>query len=145
MGIKRDKYDAIISDLVRHRANWTSARCGTISKEGQVTGKDRAMHCSHFTGRGAGNIARYDTDAISCHCATCHHYLENRPDEHSAWFASKYGEAHREIIRQKHNQVKKMHKSDKEAMRKHYETELDRVIRQRKEGAAGFIETVSFF
>ena len=143
--MKRDKYDATISDLIRCRANWTCECCGRISPEGQATGKDRSMHCSHFTSRGAGNIARYDTDAISCHCATCHKLFTDKPYEHTEWFKKHYGESFYDIIREKHNRVRKMIKSEKEEMHQYYRGELNRVKQLRMEGIPGFIETVSYF
>ena len=143
--MKRDKYDTVISDLIRERAHWTCEKCGLISPEGQARGKDRSMQASHFNKRGTGNIPRYDTDAISCHCASCHSYLEDRPAEHTAWFTKRYGERLLEIITEKHNRLCKMSKEDKESMYNHYKSELAYVRARREDGQQGYIETVSYF
>ena len=77
--MKRDKFDAVISDLCRIRCDFTCQKCHYVSSEGQATYKDRFMTASHFNGRGNGNVARYDTDLITCLCAKCHNYIETRP------------------------------------------------------------------
>jgi len=143
--MKRDKFDAVVSDIVRNRADWTCECCGIVSEDGRAKKKDRAVHGSHFTSRGAGNIARYDTDAIACHCGKCHAYLGERPYEHSAWFVKTYGEGLLEIIKEKHSRTHKMTKGDKADMYSHYKSELARVLKLRKEGVTGYIETVSWF
>ena len=92
-----------------------------------------------------GNIARYDTDAISCHCGTCHHYLEDRPDEHTRWFISEYGEEYLDRIREKHNQLYKFKPGEKEAMYKHYKFEREKVKNKRMDGKTGYIKIISWF
>ena len=36
----RDKFDAVVSDLIRQAYDWTCQRCGYVSTDGQMTGKD---------------------------------------------------------------------------------------------------------
>ena len=143
--MKRDKYDAIISDLVRERSHWTCERSGIEDPEGQARGKSRAMQASHFNGRGAGNIARYDTDNVRCLIATEHAYLENRPGEHTAFLRLLLGDTRYEQMEERCRQVYKWSVGEKDEMLEHYKSELQRLKVMRREGVMGYIEVVNWF
>jgi hypothetical protein len=143
--LKRDKFDTVISDLCRIRADFTCQKCHYVSSEGQATYKDRFMTASHFNGRGNGNVARYDTDLITCLCAKCHNFVETRPKDHTNFIISIVGEPFLDRKCEAHHKPRKMTKAEKQEMYEHYKSELKRVKEMRKIGTKGYIETVSYF
>jgi hypothetical protein len=103
------------------------------------------MTASHFNGRGNGNVARYDTDLITCLCAKCHNYIETRPMDHTNFIISIVGEDFLERKCEAHHKPRKMTKAEKQEMYEHYKSELKRVKEMRESGTKGYIETVSYF
>ena len=103
------------------------------------------MHVSHFNGRGNGNVSRYDTSLLTCLCASCHNFIETRPQSHTNFIISIVGEAFLEMKSETHNKPRKMTKAEKQEMYDHYKSELKRVKELRKNGEKGYIETVSYF
>ena len=129
--MKRDKYDTIVSDLVRERSDWTCEECGLQCHH------DRGyLHCSHFKGRIVMSV-RYDLDNCQSHCASCHKKFTENPDLHTFHFVVKRGEAMRETLTQRARQLKKWerpskktgYKGEKHEMYKHYQAELKRLLK----------------
>jgi hypothetical protein len=143
--LKRDKYDSVISDLVRSRADFTCERCRLIDPDGQARGKSTVMDASHFNSRGAGNVCRYDTDLIFCLCKTCHSYVEGKPYEHTNFVLEKVGEKFMDLKAELHNRPRKMTKAEKEEMHQHYKSELKRIKEERASGIDGHIDVLSWF
>ena len=143
--MKRDKYDSIVSDIVRLRTNFSCEKCQYIDPEGQAKHKSKLIQASHFRGRGTGLVARFSLDNVRALCASCHSWLENRPDEHAKFMSELLGEAGFEIIRDKCNQVKKLAKADKKEMYEHYKGERDRLVKLRRAGKMGYIEVTDYF
>jgi len=143
--LKRDKFDRVISDIVRVRANMTCQRCGIVDSEGQIKFKSNVMDCSHFYGRGNSLVCRYDIDLLSCLCKKCHNYVETRPLEHTQYMAKLVGEDFLEIKKEQHHKPTKMTKADKKDMYSYYCGLLKDLIEQRKNGNTFYIETVSYF
>ena len=143
MSIKRDKYDAIVSDLIRHANDFTCERCGVIDEEGRATGKSRQTHCSHFYGRSIA-ATRYDLHNLSCLCGACHKHLGDRPSEHAIWFKANVGDYIFEEVEHRHWQTRRWKKWEKDEMLKHYKLELERVKKLRSEGVTGFIRVVNY-
>ena len=71
MGLKRTQADIWFSRCVRERANWVCELCKTVHPDAQATGRSRALHCSHFIGRGNWSV-RFDAFNAFCHCYACH-------------------------------------------------------------------------
>lgn len=132
MGIKRDKYDAIFSDLIRERANWTCEYCG-IKVEG------RSAHCAHIHGR-KSQATRYDPDNAVCLCAKDHYYFTDHPTEFTRWLENYLGEGHLDILREKVNRIKKWYKGEKDEMLKHYKEQKKSLKEKRDEGEIGRID-----
>ena len=143
--MKRDKYDAILSDIVRLRANFICEKCSIIDPEGQAKFKSLYMQASHFRGRGSGLIARFDTDNVRCLCASCHAFLENRPDDHAYFLENLLGETRYENMRSRCNKSIKLPKPLKEEMYYHYKSEYKRLVEMRKNGNTEYIELVNYF
>src|SRR5438128_1920797 len=66
MKIRITKLDALFSNQIRSRDNWTCQRCGT-----KYEPPTSALHCSHFWGR-ANKATRYDPENCDALCYGCH-------------------------------------------------------------------------
>lgn len=139
MGVKRDKYDAIFSDLIRSRVDFTCEHCKTYIPEGQR----QACHCAHIHGRKAQST-RYDGDNAVCLCAKCHYYFTDHPTEFTYWLHEYLGDGHMDLLREKLNTLKKFYKGEKEEMNKFYKNELKKIQQRRKDGEKGRIDFTSW-
>lgn len=140
MGVKRTKYDAVFSDLVRERAGYTCERCGHYEPEG--IGR-QAMHCSHFKSR-SNHAVRYEPINAFCLCAACHRELGDNPDLHAEFYLKQMGQGAVDLLQEKARRIMRRRKSDMEAMYAHLKSELKRLREERKAGAGGRIEFVGF-
>lgn len=84
--VKIDKADQLFSRYIRTRDNWTCQRCGQ-----RYDPPTRALHCSHFQGRGheATRFEPLNADAL---CYGCHHYFTSHPGEHYLWQVQRKGQ-----------------------------------------------------
>jgi hypothetical protein len=139
MGVKRDKYDAIFSDLVRERAGYTCEHCEKHIPEGYRM----AAHCAHIHGR-KNQSTRYDPDNAICLCAGCHYKFTDHPTEFTYWLHEYLGDGHMEILREKVNRIKKWGKGEKDEMRKQYQGELKRIKYLRENGEVGRLEFIGY-
>jgi hypothetical protein len=85
-GIKRNTTDALFSDIVRIKANWTCERCFR-----NFENKKEIFDTSHFITRGNKRV-RWNFDNVSALCRGCHDFFGKNPDEHSAFMMKKLGE-----------------------------------------------------
>lgn len=89
-GIKRNKTDALFSDLVRWRAKW---KCELCFKE-----PDRQrLHCSHFIGRG-NKAVRWDLENAAALCVYCHKKMTEDPAAHFFFFERRLGKEKLEAL-----------------------------------------------
>lgn len=138
--IKRTKYDAIFSDLVRERTDYTCESCGHHEPPG--TGR-QAMHCSHFVSRG-NHAVRYDPLNALTICARCHKHLGENPYEHTKLITRIIGQVQMEILQEKSRRIMRRRKADLEEMHQHYKTELRKLKDRRANGEGGRLEFVGF-
>ena len=139
MGIKRTKYDAVFSDLVRERVNYTCEHSGIYIPEGER----QACHCAHIHGR-KNQSTRYDPDNAVCLSAKSHYYFTDHPTEFTYWLEEYLGEGHLDLLREKARQIKKWYKGEKDEMYKHYKAELKEMRRKRADGDTGRIDFVGW-
>lgn len=137
MGVKRTKHDAVFSDLIRERANYTCEYSGVYIPEGER----QACHCAHIHGR-KNQSTRYDPDNAVCLSAKWHYYFTDHPTEFTRWLQDYLGEKHLDILRDKAMGIKKWTKAEKEEMYKHYKNELKIMRQKRDNGQTGRIEFV---
>jgi len=133
--MKRTSLDALISDLVRERADWTCERCSRQFPER----RGRDIHCSHFYGR-KYHSTRYDPDNVFCLCASCHSQLQDAPAEHAAWVRSQLGDIRYDELRGRWRRVCRRRSPEIAEMRSHYRRELEAMKAARANGARGRIE-----
>jgi len=135
-GIKRTTADAMFSNCVRERSNWTCERCGTRYEP--PTG---ALHCSHFFGRGSWAI-RHDPDNADALCYGCHRFFGSNPTIYAEWHEKKIGKERTEILVEKRENpllAKQAHREEKQ-MVIHYLGELQMMKLLRQDGATGWLD-----
>ena len=137
--MKRDTLDAVISDLVRERDDWTCQHSGQHFPDR----KGRDCHASHFYSR-QFNSTRWFPDNLLCLSATAHDFVGKHPDEHVALIKRILGDERYEELRCRNRRIYRYRAADKKAMTKHYRSELARIQELRKSGVSGPVHVVAF-
>jgi|TARA_R110000824_G_scaffold71349_2_gene182667 hypothetical protein len=132
--MKRDKYDITFSEIVRLRDNYTCQECGRYFHEGERGGLD----CSHFVGR-ARLSGRYNIHNATSHCRGCHQKLGSNPILFTERIKKILGDKF-DFMKRATNEVIKLDRTEKDAIRKHYMNEIKRLTELRKQGVMGVIE-----
>ena len=131
--MKRSPADAAFSDCIRAAHNHTCEKCG---KEGR-------MEASHVYGRRHRTI-RWDVLNCNCLCHYCHRMWHENPLDSAIWFDGKFGDARREIIREKRDSMVKVSKLEEKDIAKHYKKQYKLIQEARDKGEAGYIEFESW-
>ena len=84
MAIKRTKWDAVFSDLIRYRDCWTCQKCGKKYPE-----KSQGLHCSHFFGRRTWATRLEEANAMAL-CYSCHINVGSNPIDHTELWEFKF-------------------------------------------------------
>ena len=132
--MKRDALDAIFSDLVRERADWTCERCRLYLPER----KGRGMHCSHHYGRRNRSVRWYPLNA-ACLCHNCHQWYTDYPFEGAQWLARTLGPL-LDILRERAHTPRKYTAAERREMLAHYREQHARLMQRRHEGCQGRLE-----
>lgn len=140
-GVKITSADRAFSLCVRERAGWACERCGAQYQPGT-----RALHCSHFHGRGKWSV-RFDPDNAFAHCYGCHMHLGSRPHEFSAWVLERIGEGMYQILLERASDTKlgRIAKREKSDIAAHYRWQHRLMQEMRASGQTGRIEFVGYF
>ena len=96
MAIKRNKWDAVFSDYIRYRDNWTCQRC-----KKQYIVKSQGLHCSHFYGRSSWATRIEPCNAMAL-CFGCHQHVGSFPREHIALWESRFTKEEKDYINELH-------------------------------------------
>ncbi len=137
--MRRDVLDAVISDLIRERDDWTCVYSGRQfpNRKGQD------VHCSHFFSRSYIST-RWFPDNLLCLSAGAHDFVGKNPDAHVALIKRVLGDTRYEALRERRNKIYRYRGADKAAMLKHYRSELERLRALRADGVQGYIEVVAY-
>lgn len=135
--MKRDKYDATFSDVVRLSAGYICEICGIESDPESMS--NVRMECSHDISR-RFVITRYDTRNAICSCSGCHRKTTDDPHFHSEAFIRIKGKDVVENNRIKAHSGERLKKFQKEDIREHYKLEQKRIHELRADGMTGPIE-----
>jgi len=134
-----DKY---FSYCVRERAEWRCERCGTYHQP-----PTRALHCSHFEGRGNWAV-RFEPDNGIALCMGCHLLVGARPGLHSGLHAEIFGKYAADIVKEKSQDLmlaKEIRRTKgKGEIAKHFKTEYERMMDLRAQGVGGRIEFIGY-
>ena len=139
MALKRDKLDAIISDLVRERAEWTCEKCNKQFPEGSRQG----LHASHLFSRG-NKSTRWHPDNLFAHCFGCHHRLGSNPVDFYDWARAQLGDGCFDNLRVRAKAPRKYTKVEREEMYRHYKEQYEQMRYKRMAGVVGRIEFIAY-
>ena len=131
--MKRDKIDAVVSDLVREAAQ----EC-VICRRSNVR-----LEAMHIYGRRLKSL-RWDLMNLISGCHGCHRRMTENPLEFTDWLLKRFGQGYMDILREKRNLVKRWKPWEKDEMYRHYKSELARVRKLRAEGVQGHIQVESY-
>ena len=103
------------------------------------------FHCSHFFGRGAGAALRWFPLNLTALCGSCHKFLGNAPNEHTAFIKKILGDVlYEELLDRKRINVMKYTKAEKKEMAAHYRAETKRIMVLRDDGDIGYISLIAW-
>ena len=139
MAIRRDPLDAVFSDLVRERADWTCEKCETQFPDRKGAG----LHASHYWGRRNRSV-RWHGMNVWAHCFACHMNLGGNPHEFKSWVFKQLGEPNYDELTLRANSVRKYTKADRKEMRAHFKEQLADIRRRRADGEQGYINFVDW-
>lgn len=119
--VKIDAADEAFSLYIRTRDGWKCKRC-----QKQYTPPTRALHCSHFQGRGK-EATRFEPLNCDALCYGCHQYFTSHPGEHYAWQVQMKGQEVVDALVVQSNGYKK---KDRKAEASHWRLMLATMGRQ---------------
>jgi hypothetical protein len=129
-GIKRDKYDAVVSDLVRYRDSWKCQRCNKIYEPKRFdddSKRSTGLEAAHFRSR-VHKSTRYDLDNIDALCSGCHSYFGRNQHEHRIFKIARDGLGKVELIEYKARHPLKMNRNEKEILYQDLKHQLEEEI-----------------
>jgi late competence protein required for DNA uptake (superfamily II DNA/RNA helicase) len=129
MAIKRTKWDAVFSNYIRYRDNWTCQKCGKKYHE-----RSAGLHCSHFYGRRSWATRLEPANAMAL-CYSCHIYVGSFPMEHVDLWESRFTKKETDYVNSLHrnSKIKKRDIANDETYQK-----LRRMLDEEKN--KGFVE-----
>jgi len=132
--------DIAFSWCVRERAAWTCEKCGRV-----YTPPTKALHCSHYIGRGNWST-RFEPLNAFAHCFGCHQLLGGDPHLFREWVIDRIGLDRYEIIIEKKENpmIGKQMRHEKKDIAKHYRDEHNKMLKKRANGETGRLEFVGY-
>jgi hypothetical protein len=122
-GLKRDRLDAVFSDLVRERAGWKS----------ELSGSNESLQCCHIYSRKFLSTRWHPLNAV-CLTASEHAHFTDRPPAFTNFLNAKFGPDHMFELAQLANKPRKFSQSEREGLYQHYKEELKLMREMREEG-----------
>lgn len=115
-GIRRDKYDSVVSDLVRESVG----HCQSCGKSGC------RLENAHIFSRRHRNT-RWDLQNCLCLCSGCHRKYGENPILFTNWLECTFGKGYLDVLTEKHHTIKKWKPAEMKEMYAHYRAELKRI------------------
>lgn len=134
MALKRDKYDAVFSELVRERTNWQCDYCGRYFHDDHSK-----LHCSHFKSR-RHKATRYHPFNAFAHCIGCHRKLGEDPFEFTMHANLTYGEMTIERVAYLAAMPARLKQWQMDDIYQHMKGQITLMREKRLEGCTGRIE-----
>ena len=106
MGLKRDKFDIIVSNITRKRERNCCESCNKTYER---------TECAHIFGRRHRSV-RWDLDNVLCLCHGCHRKYTENPVDFTRFLERYIGVDELNSLRIKAWQVKKWTKAEKAAL-----------------------------
>ena len=104
--MKRDKLDALWSQLVRMRAKWC------CEFDGKYFGKSRGLQAAHCFSRGRKST-RYHPDCGTSLCTFHHYYLDGNPILKEQFFRKRLGDKKYEALKKLADKPFKLSQEDR--------------------------------
>lgn len=134
--MKRDKVDAVFSNLVRLRPG-PEHICEYCLKKVRT-------ECAHIYGRRDRKLRWHPHNAVAL-CHYDHRRFTEHPVEFWFWLESYIGSGMLEMLRERHNDNRiKYTKADKEELYEHLKAEYQRMKNMRNNGEQGRIEFIAW-
>lgn len=136
-GIKRDKFDAVFSQLVRESFNWTCQYdgCERYFPEGERMGLDTA----HFFGR-RKRATRYHPENAIAFCRGHHSVMDANPRQFTRYMVGQIGSEALDQLEFLSNTVVKWSKDDMAKLYGSMKSELEDMQERRMNGETKRIE-----
>ena len=128
--MKRDKHDKTISELIVAAADYACQICGSVD------GTHQTMHDISRT----YVITRYDSRNLICGCAKCHFATGKDPYFHAECFRKIKGSEEVRLNRERAHSGDRLKPWEKDEIRKHWQSEMERINNLRSKGITGKIE-----
>lgn len=140
VGIKRTPLDAVFSDLVRERADWTCEACGKYFPDRKGSG----LHCSHFFGR-RGKSTRWHGRNCMALCYSCHMKFGSNPHDYRSLMFKHLGETAYDELVLLAKSPRKLSRDEMKDMQAHFKAQLEYIRRRRREGEEGYIDFSEYY
>ena len=127
--MKRDKFDRLMSNLIRERANWTCERCETYYPEGHRSGLEH----SHIWGRAKHSVRWFPDNGLAL-CTGCHRHMSAHPIEHRALAAHILGWPRYQALHLKSNTTRRWKPWEKDELYKQMKLALKDMEERRAMG-----------
>lgn len=128
-GLKRDRLDAVFSDLVRGRAGWKS----------ELSGETQFLQCCHIYSRKFISTRWHPMNAV-CLTASEHAQFTDRPVAFTNWLRAKFGQEYLFDLALLANTAQKISPRQREGLYQHYREELRLMNEMREEGVTHRID-----
>jgi hypothetical protein len=137
MKSRRDKLDALYSQLIREANNYTCQACGKYHVEGERQG----LHASHFFSRRKQSV-RFDKfpGNVFAHCFSCHQRLGENPHEFHKWAWAELGPVEYERLLLRAQTIMKRNKKDKAELYEEMKAKHAWMLEERRKGNLGRLE-----
>lgn len=129
MRLKRDSLDALFSNYIRERDNWTCQRCFAPYPPERRGG----LHCAHIMSRRHKGL-RYHPDNAVALCHGCHQYFTGYPLYFAVWVKQRIGKEKYDLLLMKARKPTKFTKGDLEMIKQDLKERLERVKKAHMNG-----------
>ena len=127
MKLRRDSLDALFSNFVRERDNYTCQRCGKYYEP-----PTRAIHAAHIFSRRHKGTRHDPLNAISA-CHGCHAFFTGNPLIFTAWIKKRLGDEQYTLLMYRARKPTKFTKFDLEQIKNGLKIALTKLRAERKE------------
>ncbi|MDA0989077.1 MAG: hypothetical protein O2783_08185 [Chloroflexi bacterium] len=131
---KRATIDALFSQVIRERDNYTCRICF-----GNFRHDPGRLDCAHSIGRSRGSV-RWDMDNAFALCRRCHNDIDQRPLDHIEFVRKELGEERYEALKVKARELLKMTDRDRIELAAHFRETLKAYRVRRANGEIGRLE-----
>ena len=133
--MRRDKFDKLMSDLIRERANWACERCSTYHPVGSRGGLEH----SHIWGRRRHSVRWFPDNGLAL-CTGCHRFIGSNPDEHKELARAILGNERYDALQLKANTTRRWKPWEKVELYAQMKAALKSMQERRAMGLAGRLE-----